>query len=151
MKANKALKRLARIEALITDMTERYSADAPRIREALQNAKVAVTQAKETVRLQVPSGNAKKPPVKQPKVMAEAAPELSEPKRRLSAAGREAIIAATKKRWALKKAETAKSTPAKTAAPKKVAVKKVARAKAVKKSAPVKKKAIKRAVAKKRV
>ena len=33
-------------------------------------------------------------------------------KRKLSAAGRKAIIAATKKRWALKRAEAAKAKPA---------------------------------------
>jgi hypothetical protein len=37
------------------------------------------------------------------------------PKRRLSATGRKAIIAATKKRWALKRAETAKTTATKPA------------------------------------
>jgi hypothetical protein len=54
------------------------------------------------------------------------------PKRKLSAAGRKAIIAATKKRWALKRAEAAKaqspvakkSAPARKAAVKKAAVKK---------------------------
>ena len=56
----------------------------------------------------------------------------TKPKRKLSAAGRKAIIAATKKRWALKRAEVAKaqsqvakkSAPAKKAAVKKAAVKK---------------------------
>jgi hypothetical protein len=33
MKANKALKRLAKIEALMSDLTERYSASTPRIRD----------------------------------------------------------------------------------------------------------------------
>jgi hypothetical protein len=36
-------------------------------------------------------------------------PEAAKPKRKLSAAGRKAIIAATKKRWALKRAEAAKA------------------------------------------
>ena len=36
MKANKALKRLAKIEMLMSDVTERYSASAPQIREVLQ-------------------------------------------------------------------------------------------------------------------
>jgi len=52
MKANKALKRLAKIEALISDLMERYSASAPHIREVLQDAKAAVTRAKEAVSLQ---------------------------------------------------------------------------------------------------
>ncbi len=47
------------------------------------------------------------------------APEaVPKPKRKLSAAGRKAIIAATKKRWELKKAEASKAqTTAKKAAP----------------------------------
>lgn len=49
-------------------------------------------------------------------------PEVTpKPKRKLSEAGRKAIGAATKKRWALKRAEAAKT---KQAAPKKTAVKK---------------------------
>jgi hypothetical protein len=36
-------------------------------------------------------------------------PSTPKPKRKLSAAGRKAIIAATKKRWALKRAEAAKA------------------------------------------
>jgi hypothetical protein len=38
MKANKVRKRLAKIEAMISDLTERYSKGAFHIREALQNA-----------------------------------------------------------------------------------------------------------------
>jgi DnaK suppressor protein len=60
MKANKALKRLAKIEALMADMTERYSASAPHIREVLQDAKAAVGRAREAVSLQASSGTAKK-------------------------------------------------------------------------------------------
>ena len=51
MKANKALKRLAKIEALISDVTERYSASAPHVRDVLQDAKAAVARAKEAMRL----------------------------------------------------------------------------------------------------
>ena len=144
MKANKALKRLAKIEALMSDLTERYSAGAPSIRDLLQNAEVAVTQAKEAVGLQASSWTAKNRLAKQSKAISKAPQELSKPKRRLSAAGRKAIIAATKKRWALKRAEAAKSAPAKTAAPKKAAVKKLAPTKTAKKSVPVKKAAAKK-------
>jgi hypothetical protein len=139
VKANKVLKRLAKIEALMSDLTKRCSTSAPTIRDVLQNAKVAVTQAKEAVGLQASSGTSKNPPAKHSKEISESAPELPKPKRRLSAAGRKAIIAATKKRWALRRAEAAKSTPAKTAAPQKAAVKEMAPAKAAKKSVPVKK------------
>ena len=60
MKAKKALKRLAKIEALISDVTERYSS-APHIREVLQDAKAAVTRAKEAVSLQASSGTTSAP------------------------------------------------------------------------------------------
>jgi hypothetical protein len=56
MKANKALKRLAKIEALMSDVTERYSASAPLLGEVLQDAKAAVARAKEAVSLQASSG-----------------------------------------------------------------------------------------------
>src|SRR6202021_2288085 len=42
MKANKALKRLAKIEALISDVAKRYSSGAANVRKALQDAKAAV-------------------------------------------------------------------------------------------------------------
>ena len=46
---------------------------------------------------------------------------MPKPKRRLSEAGRKAIVAATKNRWALKRAKAAKTQQA---APKEAAVKK---------------------------
>jgi hypothetical protein len=116
MKANKARKRLAKIEALISDVAERYS-DAPHIREVLQAARAAVTRAKEVVGLPTSSGKAKNPTVKHSKPALRAKPEPSKPKRRLSAAGRKAIIAATKKRWALKRAEAAKAAKTATRKP----------------------------------
>ncbi len=61
MKANKALKRLAKIEALMSDVAERYSESVPHIREVLQHAKAAVTRAKEAVGLQASSETAKNP------------------------------------------------------------------------------------------
>ena len=64
----------------------------------------------------------------------------AKPKRKLSKAGKAAIVAALKKRWALKRAEAAKSKPAaaKKAAPKKAAVKRVVAKKvAAKKTAKV--------------
>ncbi|MGA3019352.1 MAG: hypothetical protein ABSF62_19680 [Bryobacteraceae bacterium] len=114
MKANKALKRLAKIEAWISDVAERYSI-APHIREVLQDAKSAVTRAKEAVSVQASSGTAKNSPARHSKPPSKA-------KRRLSAAGRKAIIAATKRRWALVRAEAARTAPKKMA-PKKVAAK----------------------------
>jgi hypothetical protein len=66
MKAKKALKRLARIEELLSDLTVRYSPDAPAFQEALQDAKAAVARAKEATTLDASSGTAKppKPPSK---------------------------------------------------------------------------------------
>jgi acyl-coenzyme A synthetase/AMP-(fatty) acid ligase len=61
MKTNKALKRLAKIEALMSDVMDRYSASAPHIREVLQDAKAAVTRAKEAVSLQASSGTTSAP------------------------------------------------------------------------------------------
>ena len=154
MKANKALKRLAKIEALMADVTERYSASAPHLREVLQDAKAAITRAKEAVSVQSFSGRAKTPPAKHAKPPLQATPEPAKPKRRLSTEGMKRIVAATKKRWALKRAEAANPPAAqKQAAPaanassagKKFAVKKTAvkaakkapKKVAVKKAAPV--------------
>ena len=77
-----------------------------------------------------------------------AAPEPSKPKRKISAEGMKRIIAATKKRWASKRAETKaalEKAEAKQTARKKSASVKLA--KAVKKSAPKKKAAKKTSAA----
>jgi len=55
MKTNKALKRIAHAEDLLSDVMERYSAGSPDIREKLQDAKAAVGRAKDAVTLQVSS------------------------------------------------------------------------------------------------
>jgi hypothetical protein len=95
MKANKALKRLTKIETLISDVTERYSAGAHHIKEALHEAKAAVARVKAAVRSQPSSGTAK---------TSKAPPKK---KRRLSAAGKKAIQDAARRRWAQKRAATA--------------------------------------------
>jgi len=143
MKATKALKKLARIEASLSDLIERFSASDHRGQEFLQNAKASVIRARET--FQTSSRTAKNPQVKHgDEPPSKASSEPSKPKRKLSAAGRKAIIAATKKRWALKRAEAAK-TATKNAAPtrKKGATKraaiKAAPAEAAIETAPVKK------------
>ncbi len=59
MKANKALKRLAKIEASMSDLAKRFLPSAPHIREVLQDAKAAVIRAKEAV-LQASAETAKK-------------------------------------------------------------------------------------------
>jgi hypothetical protein len=147
MKANKALKRLNKIEALISDVTERYLARAPHIRDVLQDAKAAVTRAKEAVSLQASSGKAKNPPVEDAKHPSKAMPGPSKPERKLSAAGGKAISEATKKRWDAKRVAakpeptiarrgTVEKTAAKKAAPVKAAK---APAQKVAKKAPAKK------------
>jgi Arc/MetJ-type ribon-helix-helix transcriptional regulator len=67
MKANKALKRLAKIDAWISDVTERYSSRASHIREALRDAKAAIARVKEAISSQAPSERAKRAPVKRKK------------------------------------------------------------------------------------
>jgi hypothetical protein len=125
MKAKKVLKRISKIEALMSRVTERSSASAPHIQELIRDAKAAVIRAKEAVQasLETPKTPSEHPP--------KATPNSSKPKRRLSAAGRKAISAANKKRWAAKRA-AAKQEPAiaKKAFIKKGAVKKVVAKKA---------------------
>jgi hypothetical protein len=149
MKANKALKRLDKIEALLSDVTERYSASAPEVREALQDAKAAVARAQNAVSSQASSRT-----VKTSKAPSKATAKPAKRKRKLSAAGRNAIQEALRRRSAQKKAATAKADRAtkKTApARKKTAVKKaVAKAptaKTSKKRPPIKKAAKKTAPA----
>ena len=60
MKANKALKRLAKIEALMSDVAERFSASAPHLREALKDLRAAVLSVKEAVKVQASAPTAKK-------------------------------------------------------------------------------------------
>ena len=55
MKATKAHKRISHAEDLITDVLERYSEDAPDIRQQLLDAKAAVGRAKDAVKSQVPA------------------------------------------------------------------------------------------------
>jgi len=52
MKANKARKRLAKVEESVSDVMKRYSAASPCTREVLQAAKAAVTEAKDAVKSQ---------------------------------------------------------------------------------------------------
>ena len=132
MKKQKALKRLSKIEALISDLTERYSSSSHPIREALQVAKAAVARAKEAVSLKPSSGAGRTPLVELSDPPVSATPEPSNPKRKLSEAGKKAIVAATKKRWAAfhaAKETTQPPAPKKTierVAGKKAAIKKAA-------------------------
>ncbi len=60
MKANKALKRLAKIETLMSDVAERFSASAPHLREALKDLKAAALSVKEAVKVQTSAAALKK-------------------------------------------------------------------------------------------
>ena len=55
MKANKALKRLTKIESLMSVVAERYSASAPHLRSVLKEATDAVARAKQAVSLEASS------------------------------------------------------------------------------------------------
>jgi hypothetical protein len=97
MKANKALKRLAKIEALISDVAKRYSSGAAHIRKALQDAKAAVAHVKSAVNSQASSGKAKKaapakkkPAVKKPAVKAPVA-KTAKKRARVKKAAKKAV------------------------------------------------------------
>ena len=55
MKTTKALKRLAKIKSLISDVAKRYSANAPHLKDVLQYAEDAVARAKDAVGLHAKS------------------------------------------------------------------------------------------------
>lgn len=76
MKATKALKRLTRIEALMSEVVERFSAGTPQIRELLQDANAAVARAIEAVSLQASSGAKQNPPSKRNEGASKAKPAL---------------------------------------------------------------------------
>jgi len=55
MKANKALKRLTKIEVLMSKVRDQFSANAPTLENVFQQATAAIARAKEAVGLQVSS------------------------------------------------------------------------------------------------
>ena len=124
MKATKALKRLAEIETLLTKVVERYAANGESTQKVLQEAKNAVLRAKEAVSLQASSRKSSKAATRtegrhersqSPEKIIEtpiSASKPAKPRRRLSAAGKAAIVAALKRRWAIKRAEASKTKPA---------------------------------------
>ncbi len=97
MKANKALKRLAKIESLMSDVAERFSASAPHLREALKDLKAAVASVKEAV-----------------KVQTSPAPKKAAPKKAARAVKKAVAKKAAKKRAPVRR--SAKKTPLKRAA-----------------------------------
>ncbi len=97
MKANKALKRLAKIEAWMSEVRDQYSARAPNLLKALQQATAAVAQVKEAVSLHA-SGT---------KAAAAKAAKQGTPDQRKAAdknAAAKATVKTAKKRMPIKKA-----------------------------------------------
>ncbi|MBZ5593648.1 MAG: hypothetical protein LAP39_15520 [Acidobacteriia bacterium] len=89
MKAKKALKRLNKVETLLSNVIDQFPDSARGLKDLLDSARSSVARARETVNARVAKA-AKKPPAK----AAES---------RLSAAGRKRISLAAKRRWELAK------------------------------------------------
>ena len=93
MKAKKAVKRLTKIEALLSNVIDQYAGNGSNLKELLDSAKEWIVRAKETVTQQASSKGTKKPPTK--------AEESNG--RHLTAEGRKRLSLAAKKRWAIAK------------------------------------------------
>ena len=93
MKAKKAIKRLSKVESILSNVIDQFSARGNGLRELLDSAKTSVVRAKKTVGLHESAKAAKKPPATADKSQ----------RSRLSAEGRRNISIAAKKRWALAK------------------------------------------------
>jgi hypothetical protein len=89
MKTKKALKRLKKVETILSNVIEQLPASARGLRELLDSARAFVVRAKGTVNARVARA-AKKPPVRAQESV----------RGRLSADGRKRISLAAKKRWA---------------------------------------------------
>ncbi|HVP46805.1 MAG TPA: hypothetical protein VMT32_09485 [Bryobacteraceae bacterium] len=92
MKAKKALKRLHKVETLLSTVIDQFPDSARGLRDLLGSARSSIVRARETVNARVARA-AKKPPAK----ASESHPA------RLSAEGRKRISLAAKRRWALAK------------------------------------------------
>lgn len=94
MKANKALKRLSKIQILVSDVAERYPAGDGQIGKLLEQAKEAVTRAvaavKEQQAAEVSGGGDKKHPVKRSGSAAGARPDSASAQSRPATARRKA-------------------------------------------------------------
>ena len=92
MKAKKAIKRLRKVETILSNVIDQLPASARGLRELLDSARASVVRAKGTVNARVTRA-AKKPPAR--------AQESAQG--HLSAGGRKRISVAAKKRWAAAK------------------------------------------------
>ena len=88
MKANKALKRLAKIEALMSDVVKRFSAEAPHIRGILGELKATVVRVKEAVKAQATAEAAKKKAKAEPAFDPTAKLDFTDPEEFLAQEGR---------------------------------------------------------------
>ncbi|MBK5293690.1 MAG: hypothetical protein JJE04_18680 [Acidobacteriia bacterium] len=103
MKTSKALKRLAKIEAAIADVTERFSASGPQIRALFKDLKAAAARAKEAVSLQPSSKPAKKAAKKAASARKKSAPKKTPVNARVKAAGKSKPARQNVKKKAVKK------------------------------------------------
>jgi hypothetical protein len=93
MKTKKAVKRLTRVEEILSNVIDQYAESGHGVKELLDSAKESVVRARETVNQKASSAATKKPPAKAEK-----------PQRRgLTAEGRKRLSLAAKKRWAIAK------------------------------------------------
>lgn len=92
MKAKKAIKRLAKAEALLSGVLDQFSGSAEKVRGLIETARTSVAEAKSGIDRQPAPKATKKPPA-----------SAGESKSRLSAEGRKKISLAAKKRWAAAK------------------------------------------------
>ena len=92
MKAKKAIKRLNKVESILSNVIDQFTDSKDGLRELLDSAKTSIVRAMKSVGLQE-SKAAKKPPATADKSQ----------RTRLSAEGRRNISIAAKKRWALAK------------------------------------------------
>lgn len=93
MKAKKAVKRLTKVEALLSNVIGQYEGNGNRVKELLNSAKESIVQARAGLNQPASSKTAKMPPAKAEK------PSRS----RLTAEGRKKLSLAAKKRWAIAK------------------------------------------------
>ena len=93
MKAKKALKRLTKVEALLSKIIHQLPRRKDGLGELLTSARAAVDRAKQTVNSQGSTTTAKKPPAK----------STTSSRSRLTEEGRRSISRAAKRRWALAK------------------------------------------------
>jgi hypothetical protein len=92
MKAKKAVKRLNRVEGLLSNVIDGFAAGERAVKELLANAKAAVVRARKSVSVKASPAAEKKPPAR-----------ARSAKSRVTAEGRKKLSLAAKKRWAVAK------------------------------------------------